>query len=209
MKTQHVHLFVLDTLSDWEIGYASTAIHNPAFQKAPGRYAIQTVGLTRNPVTTMGGLRILPDLALAEVDPAQSALLILTGGMTWDQGLNTEAVQKAQEFLAAGKPVAAICGATAALARAGLLDRVRHTSNAKEYLQATGYAGTALYQNLPAVTDGLVITAAGTAPLEFAYQIFKTLDLFQPDTLAAWFGLFKTGEPTYFHTLMKALEQPA
>ncbi len=206
MKTQYIHLYVLDTLSDWEIGYASTGINNPAFQKAPGHFAIKTVGLTQAPVTTMGGLRILPDLALAEVNPADSAMLILPGAITWDHGLHTEAVQKAKDFLAAGKPVAAICGATGALARAGLLDHIRHTSNAKEYLQATGYAGAALDQESPAATDGGVITAAGTAPLEFAYHIFKTLDLFTPDTLEAWFGFFKTGDPAYFYALMKVIE---
>ena len=48
---------------------------------------------------------------------------------------------KAAEFLDAGVPVAAICGATAGLAAEGLLDDRRHTSNAAEFLAATGYGG--------------------------------------------------------------------
>lgn len=206
MNAQFVHLYVLDTLSDWEIGYAAAGIHNPVFQKEPGRYAVKTVGPSRNPIVTMGGLRIVPDLALDELDPADSAMLVLAGGITWDQGQNAEAIDKAKAFLASGKPVAAICGATASLARAGLLDHVRHSSNAREYLQATGYAGGSLYQDAPATTDGLVITAAGTAPLEFAREIFRKLDLFRPETLDAWFGLFKTGDASYYRTLLQAIE---
>jgi hypothetical protein len=81
------------------------------------------------------------------------------------------------------------------------LDDKQHTSNAIEYLQATNYQGAALYQHQPAVTDGNLITANSTAPLDFAYHIFKTLDLYQAEILEAWYGLFKTGDPSYFATL--------
>jgi putative intracellular protease/amidase len=98
-------------------------------------------------------------------------------------------------------PVAAICGATSGLARAGILDNVQHTSNARAYLAATGYRGAALYQDQPAVTDGNVITASTTAPIEFAYQIFKKLDVYSDEALEAWFGLFKTGDAAYYGAL--------
>lgn len=84
----------------------------------------------------------------------------------------------------------------------GLLDDKRHTSNAPDYLQANNYQGAALYVNEPAVTDGRLITAAGTAPLDFAYHIFKKLGLYPAETLEAWYGLFKTGDPTYFFKLL-------
>jgi putative intracellular protease/amidase len=204
MTTQIVHVFVFDTLSDWEPCYAVAGINNPMFQKNPGRYRIQTVGLGKTPVKTMGGITILPDMVLADVEPSQSAMLILPGGMTWDAGKNLEAVEKAAAFLAAGVPVAAICGATAALARAGVLDHRRHTSNALEYLQATGYRGAEHYETAPAVTDSPLITAGGIAPLEFAYQIFQKLDLFAPQVLELWYQLFKTGDPKYYAEFVAA-----
>jgi putative intracellular protease/amidase len=98
-------------------------------------------------------------------------------------------------------PVAAICGATAGLARAGILDNVQHTSNARAYLEATGYQGAALYQDQLAVTDGNVITATSAAPLEFAYQIIKKLEVYTTETLEAWYGLFKTGDAAYYGAL--------
>jgi len=130
-------------------------------------------------------------------------MLILPGGGGWDQGRNTEVIDLTKRFLTANLPVAAICGATSGLARAGILDDVRHTSNAREYLAATGYQGAALYQDQPAVTDGNVITARSTAPIEFAYQIFKKLDVYSAEALEIWFGLFKTGDAAYYGAVTK------
>ena len=155
-----------------------------------------------------GGMRIVPDMAAADLHPADSAMLIIPGGFAWDGDGVPEAVEKAREFLAAGVPVAAICGATSGLARAGLLDDVAHTSNAAEYLQATGYGGAARYRDEPAVADGNVITAPGTAPLEFAREIFRKLELYEPRVLDAWYALYKTGDPSAFYALAE-LEQTA
>ncbi|MHC1726045.1 MAG: type 1 glutamine amidotransferase family protein [Syntrophobacteraceae bacterium] len=204
MNHREVHLFVFDTLSDWEPGYAAAGINNPQFQINPGSHRIRTVALSEDSVLTMGGIRIEPDLALEMISPENSAMLILPGGIAWDMGQNMEAVEVAGAFLDSGVTVAAICGATAGLARGGLLDRRRHTSNAKEYLAATGYGGTEFYQDAPAVTDTNLITASGIAPVDFAYHIFRSLGLYTPEVLVAWYGLFKTGEPEYFAALMKA-----
>ncbi|HEY5118462.1 MAG TPA: DJ-1/PfpI family protein [Anaerolineales bacterium] len=206
---QIVYLYVFETLSDWEPAYAIAGINNPAFQKEPGRFCVKTVGVTADPVTTIGGLTILPGITLDQVDPAHSAMLILPGGEGYDGGGHREALQKAKEFLARDVPVAAICGATAGMARAGMLDAVRHTSNAAVYLQMTGYHGAALYQNEPAVTDGNVITAGATAPIAFAREIFKKLGLYSDDVLAAWFGLYTTGNPEYFFRLQELTAPPS
>ena len=203
MRQETVHVFVFDTLSDWEPGYAVAGINNPMFQLQPGRFVVKTVGPSMQPVKTMGGFTLAPDMTLDALEPKDSVMLILPGGVTWDQGKNTEAVEKALAFLDAEVPVAAICGATAALARAGVLDTRRHTSNMREYLKGTGYRGGDLYQDEPAVTDKLVITAGGLAPVDFAYHIFKLLNVFSEPTLEAWRLLFKTGDPSHYLALMK------
>ncbi|MGH7718297.1 MAG: type 1 glutamine amidotransferase family protein [Gemmatimonadaceae bacterium] len=204
MERRDIHLFVFDSLADWEYGYAVAGINNPQGQRHPGRYRVRTVGLRRDAVATIGGLRIQPDVALDELTPHDSGMLIIPGGTAWDAGRNSEVVETARTFLAGGVPVAAICGATAGLARGGLLNDRRHTSNAREYLAATQYRGGGLYEDAPAVTDGDLITAPGTAPLDFALHIFRRLGLYPPDVLEAWYGLFKTGRPEYFAALMRA-----
>jgi putative intracellular protease/amidase len=188
-----VYLFVFDTMADWEAGYAVAGINNPEFQSEPGRFVVKTVGVSRDPVMTIGGVTLLPDTTLDAIGPARSAMLVLPGGTAWEAGEHGEAAETARAFLAAGVPVAAICGATLALARAGLLDERAHTSNAREYLRETGYRGSGLYREEPAVTDGEVITAPGTRPVEFAYQIFRRLELYEPRTLEAWRGMFGAG----------------
>lgn len=202
MKT--VHLFVFDTLSDWEPGFAVAGINNAQFQREPGRYQVRTVSVGGKAVTTIGGVKIQPDAALESIDVRESAMLILPGGVLWDQGGNMEAVQKSKQFLDAGVLVAAICGATAGLARGGLLDSRKHTSNAREYIAASGYKGGKLFQDKPVVKDQNVITASAMAPLEFAREIFVALDLYKSDVLDAWYKLFSTRKPEYFGELMAA-----
>ncbi len=205
MKQQDVHLFVFDSLSDWEAGYAIAGINNPQFQKNPGIYRVRRVALKKTPVVSIGGICIQPDLTLDELSSTNSAMFIMPGGTAWDEGKNTEAIEVARAFLNSGIPVAAICGATAGLARGGLLDARRHTSNAREYLIATQYLGAELYEDMPSVTDNNLITAPAMAPVDFAYHIFKCLDIYSTPVLEAWYGLFKTGRAEYFGALMKAI----
>lgn len=204
MAQQHIHLFVFDGLADWEASYAIAGINRPAMPEAAGRYRVRTVGMTAEPVTSMGGVRILPDITLEQLDPAGSALLILPGGDPWDAGELSEVMPSVGRFLAAGVPVAAICGATAGLARAGFLDAVRHTSNAAAYLQATGYRGAECYQEAESVADGGIITAGATGALGFAAQIFRQLGLYPDEVTEAWYQLFRTGDPAQFARLAAA-----
>ena len=203
MKQETIHLFVFDSMSDWEYAYAAVGIHNPMFQARPGQSRIQTVGIEKCPVRSMGNLAVLPDGLLDEVDPAESAMLILPGGLTWEDDKNIEAIDKAKDFLDAQRPVAAICGATAALAKAGILDNRPHTSNSLDYLKTTGYRGESYYEDRPAVIGDNVITASGIAPLEFTRCIFETLGIFSPDKLDAWYKLFKTGDVSHYAILAK------
>jgi putative intracellular protease/amidase len=201
-----VHAAVYDTLADWEVGLATAHINSGAWQREPGRCRVVTVGETRDPVTTMGGVRITPDMAIADVRPADSAMLILAGADTWLSGGNTAFAEKAREFLDAGTPVAAICGATAGLAVEGLLDDRDHTSNAREFLDALGYGGSHRYVDQPAVTDGDLVTASATAPVEFAREVLGRLDLYEPDVLESWYKLYGLHDPAGYDELMAATQ---
>ncbi|MEV7541262.1 DJ-1/PfpI family protein [Streptomyces sp. NPDC089915] len=197
-----VHLAVYDTYADWETG------HTTAHLTQRG-YRIRTVGPAAGvPVTTMGGLRVQPDLSLADLRPEDSSLLILTGAGLWDTGADLAPfAAKARAFLAAGVPVAAICGATAGLAREGLLDDRPHTSAAAAYLAAQpGYGGAAGYVEADAVTAGDLITAGPTEPVAFAREVFARLGVYEPDVLDAWYRLFHDSDATAFPVLMAAAE---
>jgi putative intracellular protease/amidase len=202
MPAKTVHMAVYDTLADWEVGFATAHINNGAWQRDPGSHRVVTVGESREPVTSMGGMRIIPDATLDEVGPTDSAMLILAGADTWLTGGNRAFSAKAREFLDAGTPVAAICGATMGLAVEGLLDERDHTSNAAAFLTATGYGGGSRYREEPAVTDRQLVTATATAPVEFARAVLALLDLYEPSVLASWYKLFGEHDPAGYFELM-------
>lgn len=206
MTTSTVHVAVFDTFADWETGHATAHIRRRDWQREPGRYDVATVGPSREPVTTMGGIRILPDLALDELRPQDSAMLILAGGDTWGEDSMAGFRAAARRFLEAGVPVAAICGATFGLALEGLLDDRAHTSNAAEYLAFTGYQGGDRYVDEPVVTDGDLITATGVAPAHFARAIFERLGIYTPEVAASWFKLYADRDPAGFFELMAVPE---
>ncbi|MDX3572735.1 type 1 glutamine amidotransferase family protein [Streptomyces sp. ID05-47C] len=193
-----VYLAVYDTLADWETGHATAHL-------ARAGYEIRTVGPSTRPVTSIGGLRIQPDTALADVRPEDGALLILPGADLWDASDDLAPFARtAGEFLAAGTPVAAICGATAGLARAGLLDDRAHTSAVSFYLAATGYAGGDRYVDTDAVTDGGLITAGPTEPVAFAREILRLLGVYDGEVLDAWYRLFHDSDAEAYAVLDKA-----
>jgi putative intracellular protease/amidase len=200
--TRTAHIAVYDTLADWEPGYLLAELRTGRFTGEP--WEIVTVAAATEPVTTMGGLTIEPDLALADLDPAASDLLILPGADLWDEGGGQEFTAAAARFLEAGVPVAAICGATAGLARAGLLDSRRHTSAAPEYLAATGYAGGQHYVDERAVVDGDLVTAGPQSPVQFARATLARLDLASEETLEAYETVFHRGDPSGYPALMQA-----
>ena len=68
------------------------------------------------------------------------------------------------------------------------------------------YSGEALYLDQPAVTDGNLITATGLAPIEFSYEVFKKINIMNPETLEAWYQLNKIRDVKYFHALMNSLK---
>ncbi|WP_459963656.1 DJ-1/PfpI family protein [Nocardia sp. IFM 10818] len=205
MKT--VHLAIYDTFSDWETGHATAHINRAMWQREPGTWQVKTVGPTAEPVVSAGGMRVVPDVVLADLSPADSAMLILPGADTWESGELAAFAAKAAEFLAAGVPVAAICGSTFGLAAAGLLDNRPHTSNAAEYLAFSGYSGGDHFVYEPAVRDGDLITASGTKPVDFARAIFARLGVYEPHILDAWTKLYADSDPAGFFALAEYEEK--
>ncbi|MEU6683649.1 DJ-1/PfpI family protein [Streptomyces sp. NPDC046832] len=198
MTRKPVHLAVYDTLADWETGHATAHL-------ARTGHEIRTVGPTTAPVRSTGGLRILPDLALADLRPEDSALLILPGADLWDtSGDLAPFARTARAFLDAGVPVAAICGATAGLAREGLLDDRDHTGAVSFYLAATGYAGGGRYVEADAVTDRGLVTAGPTEPVAFAREILRLLGVHEGEVLDAWYRLFHDSDAAAYQVLEKA-----
>jgi len=199
-----VHLFVLDSMADWEPAFAIAHINRPAPGMA-SKYGVKTVGIDRKTIRSMGGITIQPDMSLYELMPGKSSMLILPGSDRWTDAVTDPALAKARDFVDSGVPIAAICGAVFGLARVGLLDDRRHTGNDPNWLASSGYRGQENYSQEPAVEDGDIITASVTASLEFARLILGRLGIFSPHTLSAWYNLYKTGNPEYYFEFMETI----
>ena len=183
------YLFVFDGLADWEPAHILCEL------RKSGQYEVKTAAFSREPITTMGGITILPDVTIAEIEAADTAVFILPGGHMWEQQANEPLQALLHDLHAQDVPLAAICGATLEIARAGLTHQVRHTSNILEYLQGLvpSYSDHDYYVNDFAVTDQNIVTANGLGSIEFAREILKLLDVYNEADANAWYGMFKHG----------------
>lgn len=189
MPNKAVYLLVVDGFADWEPAHAVAEL------RRSGQYLVKSVGLTLEPVESMGGLRVLPSMTVTDVDPADVAVFILPGGDRWENSaVEPELAQLIERLDALGVPLAAICGATVAIARLGLLRGRRHTSNGLEYLQSqhAGYTEAADYVDAPAVRDRGLITASGLGDVEFARELFEELNVLSAADRAVWAEMFRS-----------------
>lgn len=188
MNVKDVYVYIHKGFADWEPAFVL-----PELQR-DSRYRVKTVAETSAPVVSMGGLRVLPDLVLDDLDPDKAAILILTGGESWlDAASHAPVMGILPRFRERRVLLAAICGATLAPARLGYLDNIRHTSNDQDFLKtfAAAYAGEGNYAGGLAVTDAGIITASGSGAIEFAREILGALGVHDQETLRHWYDLFK------------------
>lgn len=203
-----IYVYVLDTLADWELGHVTSELNTGRFFKKNAPVVeLKTVSYSKDSITTMGGMTITPDCTIDDIIVNETSVLLLPGADTWNDPKHVAIIEKASELLSTGGMVAAICGATAALANYGLLDTRSHTSNGVGFLDMVSptYKGQNLYIDEPSVADNNLISASSTGGLLLSKQIIEHLGVFQPDTLNAWYNYFNTGKAEYFFALMQTL----
>jgi putative intracellular protease/amidase len=166
--------------ADWE----------PALLMATTRYWLDCEVVTASPdgkrVTSMGGLKVTPDISFDATDAERFDALIIPGGYAWEKGVAYDFTALATEFRDKGKVLGGICAAASALAATGVLDDVAHTGNAlASRTKYPGYQGEARYLDQPqAARDGKIVTAAGSAPDTFTVEVLKALGLYGPEAEA-------------------------
>jgi putative intracellular protease/amidase len=187
-----VYFFVFDGYADWEAALALCEI------RRPGDFRVRTVALDRRPVQSMGGLTVLPDLSLDEIDVDRALLMILPGGTAWERGEIEPVSATLRRLHAEGTTIGALCSGVLALGYAGLVDTRRHTGNYAGHIETyvPDYLGGAHYDpDALALTDDGVITAGGVSGIEFAREVIRALDLYDERDTEAWYRLFKHAIP--------------
>lgn len=187
------YLFVFDGFADYEVSLATAGI------RKSDNFQLKTIAMRKEPVRSMSGMTIMPDLDfmpdtdLEDIDSDNTGMLILPGGTAWERRTNELITPLVAHCLLHGIPVAGICGATLFLADLGLLNRTVHTSNHIDWLAASSsvYRGQALYRAAPSVRTEFLITASGTAATEFAQDIFEALGIVEDERVSGWFQYFQ------------------
>jgi putative intracellular protease/amidase len=149
------YLYVLNTLADWEIGYITAELYSGRFlDKNKPPIQLIKIGDTDETIKTMGGISISPEDCIDNINFKENNLLILPGADTWLEERNKKIINIIPELLNRNVVVAAICGATIALAKNGILNNRKHTSNAIEILKMTcpEYTGEKNFLDKPVVT---------------------------------------------------------
>jgi putative intracellular protease/amidase len=185
------YTLLFDGYADWELGHVLAEL------RRYGKVDVVTVGFSDKAVTSMGGLRVIPDKSISDIDMQDVLIFILPGGYMWEGSYPKNEIEQLLHRLEdAQKPIAAICAATTVLARAGLLSARKHTSNSLSYLSkmVPEYSDSANYVESLAVRDQHVITASGLGSIEFTVEIFNELSLGTPEMLALWYEAFKHGK---------------
>ena len=162
-----------------EAVYLSQAIASDEFAlKENPKYINKVVAPTLEPVKSIGGFRTLPDYSFNTM-PDDYAALVLIGGFGWCTPVAEQVVPIVKNAIEKGKIVGAICNAASFMAKHGLLNAVKHTGNGLDQLKIWGgenYTNSNGYLQQQAVSDGRIVTANGSATLEFAKELLLLLE---------------------------------
>ena len=186
---QKAYFLVFDGLADWELAHALCEINKSA------KFEVISVGFSKEPIITMGGLKLIPDIMLDDVAPAEACIFMLPGGDMWESESHENLEALLRQLHVENIPIGAICGATLEIVRAGLTHCIRHTSNSKNYLMEMikDYSDNDFYIDELAVTDKKIITASGLGCVEFAREVIKELNLYNDVDTQIWYEMFKHG----------------
>jgi putative intracellular protease/amidase len=181
MMKNEIIVFISDGYADWEIGFICAELN-----KSRKNFKINTISLTEETVTSMGGLKVIPDYSIDSYLKQNQVscdieMLLICGGDIWKEFEYKLPKVKELVNLCQGNKVviSAICDATTFLAYNGYLNKVKHTGNSLEYIidNCPNYIGNSCFLETQCVNSNYLITANGTATLEFAKKIMIHLEV--------------------------------
>ena len=174
-----------------EAVYLSEAIASDEFAlKKNPKYVNKAVAPTLEPVKSIGGFSTMPDYSF-DTMPDDYAALVLIGGFGWSTPLadNVVPIEK-------GKIVGGICNGASFMAKHGFLNSVKHTGNGLEQLRLWGgekYTNPDGYVHAQAISDKNIVTANGSATLEFAKELLLLLENDTPERIEMYYQFNKQG----------------
>ncbi|MDH5159581.1 type 1 glutamine amidotransferase family protein [Heyndrickxia oleronia] len=188
-EKKEILIVVLEEFADWEMSYVA------AFLNSTDKYITKIVSVDEDVIKSIGGINVLPDYTLKSI-PEIFYGLILIGGNSWRKPLNNNVIPIMEKALAMNIPIGAICDATVFMGANGWLNEVKHTSNDLNDLKTyakDNYKNEMNYVLEQAVSDGKIVTANGTASLEFAKEILELLEAYPQEQINQLYNFHKLG----------------
>lgn len=187
---------VLPDFASHEMVYLMEAVGCDEYQVKPNpKYINKIAAPTMEPVVACGGFRVLPDYSFDNM-PEDYAALVLIGGFGWATSAADKVSSIVAKAVADGKIVGGICNGASFLAKCGVLNSVRHTGNGVDQLKlwgGTNYTNAEGYVHEQAVSDAGIVTANGSAALEFAKELLLLLENDDPERIEMYYQFNKQG----------------
>lgn len=162
---------VLDFCGPFEV-FSVTRLDEAARRETPSPFEVRLVAETAEPVTTTGGMRVIPDVTIDDCPPLD--VLVVPGGMGTRIEIKNERL--IAWIAARGKTVetlTSVCTGSMLLGQAGLLDG-RHATTHWRSLQwmRDSFPAVTVEEKLHVVEDGNVLTSAGiSAGIDMALRV--------------------------------------
>ena len=172
--------------ADWEYGLLAAS--------AVEWFGAMAVSITPagKPVIGISGFTLTPDRSIDAAANADLDAIAVIGSDSWAAETPPDVSALLKSVAERSGVVGGICAGTLALARSGLLQGQKHTSNGRDWIlgHLPNYAGSDLYQDVPhAVAGDHIVTAPGSAPGTFAVTFLEALYPDQKQQLAEMRGL--------------------
>lgn len=187
---------LLNRFADWEAAHTAVCLNTGVIPGRPVKYITKTLSLSTEPIVSIGGFKVLPDYDINTLPEDYAGLVLVGGDNNWFSPEAEPFVPLVEKMIQENKLVAGICNASVFLGKHGFLNDVKHTSNTLEYLKNTAgekYTGDAHYIAKQAVRDGNIVTANGTAQLEFCREILYVLNADEPEIIEESYSFYKNG----------------
>lgn len=187
---REVLFLLLNEFAEWEMTPLAAALNQSEC------FRVKTVSTSLAPVRSIGGFSINPDYDITEALNVDFAGLLLIGGNSWRTPAARQVRPLVDRAVERKALLGAICDASVYLGSLGLLNGIAHTSNQLEDLcsyAGSSYIGKSLYRYQQAVRCENIVTANGTAGLEFAKEVLLGLDAMTAPEAEQWYRFYKLG----------------
>lgn len=195
MSNEILYILLPDFASH-EMVYLMEAISSDEQQlKDNPKYINKIVAPTMEPVSAIGGFRVLPNYSFANM-PNDYAALILIGGYGWITPAADAVAPIVRKAFDSAKPVGAICNGASFMAKYGFLNNVKHTGNGIAQLKLWGgdnYTNHDGYVHQQAVADRSIVTANGSGVLEFTRELLLLLENDSPERIEMYYQFNRQG----------------